>query len=689
MKDFANMMGIEFVHISAGSTVEAIEEKLMVADLIRKFKQKQQQKEARRLKHFLIGCCYYPEHWKKEDMRRDMERIRALGFNTVRMGEFSWSMYEREEGKYDFSLLTDAVRLAQELSLNVILGTPTAAPPKWLIDKYPEVLCTNAKGVVMQHGSRQHHNHTSAVYLRYCAAITEAMVKNFCGFPNVIGWQIDNELNCHRNESHSQTDDIAFRKWLEDKYGTVERLNDAWGNRFWSLEFNSFSQITCPRPNPAYDNPSWMTDYYLFLSDSAIGYASVQTEIIRAYMPDAFITHNGYFRNLDYKKLTRECLDILAFDSYPSFQEKKVKSSGRSVAYRLAQTRSCSEQFLILEQEAGPGGQLSYLLPTPLPGQIRLWTYQSIAHGATGVIYFRYRTALYGAEQLWYGIYDHDGEENYRTEEIRQISEEIGRLGGLFLQERQHNEVAIFDDYHNRCVNQVECFVRDDSREIFMALNRQNIHADLIGASDDFGKYKVILFPHVTIADETLRRQIEHFTDKGGIALISARSGVKDLNAHYRAQKPPCIFREAAGCRVDWFTALPEYEKQSVVFDGKAYAVEDYYEMLTVENGEAVGTYTEGFCKEKPAIVKNQNVYYIGFYCRKDASLYADIIKKHVAVSEPIHADLEEVVIGSYRLCLNHGDSEIPLGGYDLLKKQQFYTVPPYGVVLIEHNPSK
>lgn len=633
---------------------------------------------------FLIGCCYYPEHWADEEMREDLERIKGLGFNVVRMGEFSWSMFEHEEGKYDFSCLQDAVRVAGELGIDVILGTPTAAPPKWLVDKYPEVLCTNATGDVMQHGGRQHHNHTSEIYLRYCAAITEAMVKAFAGFSNVIGWQIDNEINCHRNASYSETDDKAFVKWLEQKYGTVEELNRAWGNRFWSLEFNSFSQITCPRPCPAYKNPSWLTDYYLFLSDSAVNYAAVQTKIIRKYCPDAFITHNGYFKNIDYNKLMKECLDIFSFDSYPAGSERQYLGGSRNVAYKLALTRAISEKFLILEQQAGPGGQLSYMHPTPRPGQIRLWVYQSIAHGATGVLYFRYRSALYGAEQLWYGIYDHDKEENYRSREVREISEELSRVGDIFLRERMQNEVAIFRNYHNDCVNQVETFAEDDSWYVFKALNRKNIHADFVTETDDFSKYKVVILPHITIADEALAEKVERFTQNGGIAIISARSGVKDENAHFYPQKAPGVFRSLSGCRVDWFTAMPAYEEQTAFVYGKKYKVETYYEMLETEGGEAIGSYGEGFCKGKTAVVKNGNVYYVGFYAKASAELYADLIEKYVSAEEVIDPKLETVTIGSYKLCLNHSDQSIRYEGYDFLKEQVFDTVPAYGVVLVD-----
>ncbi len=634
---------------------------------------------------FLLGCCYYPEHWENVDLRDDLARMKSLGFNVIRMGEFSWSMYEKEEGKYDFSFLGEAVRVAGEFGIDVILGTPTAAPPKWLVDKYPEVLCVNADRTVMEHGSRQHHNHTSEIYLRYCAAITEAMVKYFADFPNVIGWQIDNELNCHRNESYAEADDIAFRRWLEEKYGTIEHLNRAWGNRFWSLEFNSFDQITCPRPTPTWRNPSWVTDFYLFSSDGAISFAALQAAILRAYMPHTFITHNGYFEKLDYKKLTRSCLDFLSYDSYPAAFARGRVGGDRDVAYKLALTHSCSEKFLVPEQQSGPGGQLSYMHPTPRPGQLRLWVYQSIAYGAVGILYFRYRTALYGAEQLWYGIYDHDPEENYRSAEVRKISEELGRLGGLFLNQRQQIEVAIYKDYRNDCADIAEDFAENDSWYIFSDLNRQNIRADFVDSQDDFSKYNVLVIPHVTVADEALAEKVKQFTDGGGIALISARSGSKDAHGNYLPVKAPGVFRAAAGCRVDWFTAMAHYQAQAVEMDGKTYAVDTYYEMLTPEAGEAVATYTEDFCKDQPAVVKNGNVYYVGCYCKHAPQLYTDIIRRYVTAPCVIDPDVESVVLGEYILHLNYGNRAVPLAGYDVITEQAFDAIQPYGVVLTEN----
>ena len=637
------------------------------------------------MEKFYIGCCYYPEHFGDDEMYEDILKIKDLGFNIVRMGEFSWSMYEKEEGKYDFSFLKKAVDFLGKNGIDVILGTPTAAPPKWLIDKHPEVLCYTNEGFLLHHGSRQHHNHTSEVYLSYSEKIVEAMVLAFKDCKNVVGWQLDNEFNCHRSECYSDADDEAFRKWLKNKYGTIEKLNDCWGNRFWSLEFNNFEQIECPKKTTTSRNPSWVTDFYLFTADSVNNYASVQTKIIRKYMPDSFITHNGLFGKVDYKKLTDENLDFLSFDSYPAFHETAGVGKSRNHDYQLERTRGCSEKMMIMEQQSGPGGNIGGLGTTPLPGQIRLWTYQSIAHGAVGVLYFRYRTALYGAEQLWHGIFDHDKEENYRSREVRKVANELKKVGNIFLYNRQNNEVAIFHNYHNQAAQMAEPFACDNW-SIYIDLMRRNIHSDIIYSFDNIEKYKVVIVPHMSIAPKEWVEKLTAYANNGGIVILSARSGCKDEYSRYLPEKIPGVFKNMTGCQVDWYTSINDHRPQTINMNGKNYKLAKYCEMLGVNEGEVVATYGEGYNQilldGKPAITKNGNTYYVGFYCDACPEIYYELIKEYISEPEYINENVEIIRLGDYKMYLNFGNTAVPFKAKDIISGNEIEEIEPYGVIL-------
>lgn len=639
------------------------------------------------MKRFLLGCCYYPEHWRPEDMEPDFRNMKEMGFQVVRMGEFAWSLYEPQEGIYDFDFLLKAIACAEKYGISVILGTPTAAPPKWLTEKHPEVLCVNKDRQQMGHGSRQQHNHTSKVYLEYCRKIVTKMAEAVRDCKNVIGWQIDNEFNCGRSESYADSDDEAFRNWLRKKYGTIDRLNQVWGTRFWSLEFTDFDQITCPSPVVPYLNPTWKLDFLLFTSDAVIEYAKVQHDVLRKITPDKFITHNGMFHHLDNKKLTDEALDFFSFDSYPAFGERKGIGMGRQWGILLSRVRGISSQFMVPEQQAGPGGQLEYMVPTPLPGQIRLWTYQSIAHGAAGILYFRWRTAVYGAEQLWYGIYDHDGRENYRSREIRAFAPEVLRIGELLRKEKQTNQVAIYYDYVNVCDDEVESFTQNDAAMIYDHLDRKNIKCDFIYDLDEI-PYKVVIVPHLTIADESAVEKLEAFSKRGGVVILSARSGMKNKENQYRRSTPPGVFSQLAGAEVEWFTVIPSFLKQTISFGGKEYEPKQYLEVLRPTDGEVLGVYTEEFYKGKAAIVKRGNVYYIGTYCDWDtAEIYAQIIKPYLdPLFEVQDRDLEVFYYTKHLMVLNYSQEEKPLGKtvFDLISQKKLDAVPPFGAVLME-----
>lgn len=651
---------------------------------------------------FLFGVCYYPEHWEKSDVRRDFSMMKQLGFNVVRMGEFSWSKYEINEGEFDFTFLQEAVELCAEFDLLVILGTPTAAPPVWLSQKHPEILYVDSNGATMRHGSRQHHNHTAKIYLEYVSRIVTKMAETFAGYENVIGWQIDNELNCHRNKGFAESDNTSFQEWLKDRYGTIENLNSVWGNVFWSLEFNDFSQITTPVLTTTHKNPTWLLDYYRFISDSVINYSACQYSILKAITPDKFITHNGMFDNIDYSKLARASLEFLSYDSYPAFGEREKRGMGRDWSRKLSRVRGVSQKFLILEQQSGPGGQLNYLLPTPEPGQIRLWTYQSIAHGAAGVLYFRWRTAPFGAEQLWHGILDYDSLPNMRYEEIAKISSELKKVANIFRTAHVENKVAIYTDYDNQSNLQIESFTKNDEREIYSAFNKMHIGVDFIYDLLNINQYKVIILPHISIATEKMASILKQYVNDGGVVVFGARNGMKDLNNHYYKEKAPGVFGEMAGITVEWFTTLPEYYEQYIDFECYSIKTERYIEVLKCEKDvEVLATYRYRHYKEKPAVVKRGLgkgvVYYFGAYFTDElaerlAGITKEYIQHEIFDCLPEYIEVSRLISGNktYCLLLNYNDTAqlFNLNGYiDMLSgKPMGHCMNPYEVALIELN---
>lgn len=332
-----------------------------------------------------MGVCYYPEHWPKELWAEDLERMKNTGISTLRAAEFAWSIFEPQEGTFSFEFFDEFLALCQEKNMHVILGTPTATPPVWLTEAYPETLNADKNGVLLRHGCRRHYNYNSPVYQQFCCRIVEEMARHYGKHPAVVGWQIDNEINCETNEFYSDADHQAFRSFAKRKYGTLAKLNEAWGAVFWNQTYTDWEQIYGPRPvlNGGY-NPHQLLDYYRFISHSALHFCQMQAEIIRKYKkPGDFITTNGLFGNLDNHKMQKECLDVYTYDSYPSFafgldRTPKISDdlNDRKWTRNLLEVRSVCPHFGIMEQQSGANGWCNRMEgPAPRPGQLTLWVF--------------------------------------------------------------------------------------------------------------------------------------------------------------------------------------------------------------------------------------------------------------------------------------------------------------------------
>lgn len=380
-----------------------------------------------------LGVDYYPEQTPRALWEEDFRLMKELGVNVVRLAEFAWSMMEPEEGVYDFSFWDDVIERLSAEGFDIVLGTPTATPPAWLCTKYPEILPVDENGVMISFGARRHYTVHSETYQRLSVKITEEMAKRYGQHPRVIGWQTDNEYGHEKSDrSYGDVDRAAFQRWLENRYGTLDALNEAWGTVFWSQTYTAWEQIPVPRKVYQEHNPSLLVDFDRFCADGYTYYNKLQVDVLRRYIPeDVFITHNLVYSDMavNQQQMAQD-LDYVAFDNYPVWGGLPEPNRFEKMAsdHDLCRSSKQGKGFWVMEQLSGAQGwsKIGYL---PRPGHIRLWTYQAVARGAEAIVYFRFRAAHFGTEEFCHGIIDHDGKPKRKFEEVKQIMTELNTYG--------------------------------------------------------------------------------------------------------------------------------------------------------------------------------------------------------------------------------------------------------------------
>ncbi len=583
-----------------------------------------------------MGVCYYPEHWNKSIWREDLTRMLETGIEIVRIAEFAWNVVEPKEGTYDFSLFDEFLDLAQDMGMKVIFCTPSATPPAWLSEKYPEILNASKEGLLYNHGARRHYNYNSPIYRKYVSGIVEVFASHYAKHPAIVGWQIDNELNCEMGEFYSLSDDSAFRVFLKEKYESLDALNYAWGTTFWNQTYTEWEEVHLPRKTINNTvNPHQALDYFRFISNSARSFTYMQSQIIRKYIKAGdVITTNGIFGNLDNHKLTKESLDFMCYDSYPNFAylvdsyNKEDKYKDRHWSMHLSDVRSMSSNFGIMEQQTGSNGWNMYVgATTPRPGQIALWTMQSIAHGADFISYFRWRTCTFGTEIYWHGILDYSGRENRRLREIKEISQRMNKLGKL-AGSTYLAEVAVIRDYDNIWDGQADALhgrLHWTSEEaIFAGCQSSHTPYDYIYMDDDtkleeLSKYKVIFYPHAFILTDARVKILEEYVRQGGKLIFGARAGMKDFSGICTMEKLPGKVALLTGTDVFEYTiCAPDEDTMHIEWDGERLKAPVFNDLLQAEGKDAksIATYADGYYAGTTAIVQNNygmgETYYYG-----------------------------------------------------------------------------
>jgi len=593
------------------------------------------------LNRFQLGVCYYPEHWPPALWADDFRRMRSLGLSVIRVAEFAWTIFEPEPGCFCFDLFDRALDLAHEHGLQVILGTPTATPPAWLTHHHPEVLNVTQDGVQYQHGMRRHYNYNAPIYRELSARIVRELAKHYAQHPAVIGWQIDNELNCEVNVFYSPADHAAFREWARRKYGSLEALNRAWGAVFWSQTYTDWEQVRLAGPTPSdSSNPHQALDEKRFFSDSAIRFAQMQAAILRELAPHQWVTTNGIFGHLDSHRLTEECLDFISYDSYPNFStilstlthQPPDPLRDRRWSWNLAVARSISPHFCVMEQQSGPGGWVNRIeQPSPKPGQLRLWTHQSVAHGADMVLYFRWRTATMGTEIYWHGINDYHNRPNRRVAEVEQVGRELEAISSRVVATEVAADVALVNDYDNEWDGELDSwhgpYMRRSLAAWFAALQYAHIPADAFYLRPtttlaELAKYRLLVYPHPAIMTDATAALLKEYVHGGGTLILAARTGYKDPTGQCPMRPFPGPAAELCGVTVADFTRIGPDEAAPLLRwqdgDDRTIAAAAFNDILQIEEPgvEVLAEYAGGYYAGAPALVRNRigsgSVFYFG-----------------------------------------------------------------------------
>ena len=516
--------------------------------------------KTRQAQNIHFGVDYYPEHWDRTRWETDAKLMQEMGIQVVRMAEFSWHKLEPEEGRYDFTWLDDVISLLADYGIKTILGTPSAAPPAWMIQKHPDILPIDREGRVRGFGGRHHDCQSNPAYRSYIRKMVTNLAKQYGENENVIGWQVDNELgNSHQDLCTCDHCKNRFQIWLREKYHTTDQLNAAWGTAFWSQEYNNFSEIHTPRITVTGENPSAMLDWKRFCSDLIVDFAKEQADIIRKYAKDQFVTHNymGFADKVDYYKLS-EILDFVAHDQYPQgfYLEETPHEKNHVLAATLDVVRSYKNMpFWIMEQQSGITGW-EVMGRAPAPGQLSLWALQSVAHGADAVVFFRWRTCAMGTEQYWHGILPHSGNPGRRYAELKDMIQTMSPIMEEIKGSMPKTEVGIvfsFDqDYaftiqpHHKDLNYIH-----QVQKYYQAFYEQNIPVDFVQESGDFAKYRLLVAPLQYLMNPELEEKYISYVKNGGHLVLTMRTGVKDEhNLCMTDRELPGRLSEIAGIEV-------------------------------------------------------------------------------------------------------------------------------------------
>jgi beta-galactosidase len=541
-----------------------------------------------------LGVCYYPEHWPESQWPTQARQMREAGISLVRIGEFAWSRIEPRRGEFHWAWLDRALAALAAESLQIILCTPTACPPKWLVDEQPDILPVDADGRRRDFGSRRHYRFSSSAYRLESRAICSALMARYANHPAIVGWQTDNEYGCHETTLSYAPDDLqAFRIWLAEKYQSIEALNHAWGTVFWSQEYGDFCDVELANLTVTEANPAHRLDYWRFASDQVRSFNREQTDIIRNAVGETpWITHNfmGTFTDFDHFAVGED-LDLATWDSYPlgfldqGWFPKEDKERYRCIGhpdwagFHHDLYRAVGKgRLAVMEQQPGPVNWAGSNA-MPLANAPAFWGMEAVAHGAEFVSFFRFQQLPRAQEQMHAALRLPNGAPSPAWAAVRALHEHLTLLPET---DTAQAPVALLFDYVSCWAAQIQPHSpgMDSLRtafEYYQAVRALGLDVDIVSPDTPLAGYELLIIPGSIFLEPALINAV----GKAGVdCVIGCRSGSREADFSLPETLPPGAVQSLLPLRVMAVDSMRPGASRDFQHAGKTYRLERWYEDL-------------------------------------------------------------------------------------------------------------
>jgi beta-galactosidase len=575
-----------------------------------------------------LGASYYPEHWPEERWPEDIRLMREAGMTVARLGEFAWSSLEPSAGTLHLDWLERAIDQLAAAGISSVLGTPTAGPPAWLATQHPDFLAVDEYGRRAQIGNRCHYCVNSPDFHAAVARIVKAMAERFGPDPNVIGWQLDNEFHrvCYCDRCRR-----LFQNYLQAQYGSLDALNERWSTSYWSQTYSDWEQIPIPiGPH----NPGLMLEFKHFITESYRKFQCLQIDNLRPYLPEGvWITHNfmRWFDGYDHYIMSAD-LDIASWDWYVGMGHHDYLSSG--VLHDLVRGFKRQNFWLI---ETQPGSiNWKPINSTLNRGEARTMAWHAVAHGADAILYWQWRSALGGQEQLHGTLVDQSGRPRPFYEEAQLLGKDFAAVSPILAGSEIKASVAMLNDYDSLWSIRWQPHHRDfDYEKLFTHFYRPlaslNVAADVVSAKglsdvEQLANYKLVIAPALLLQNQTMVETLQKYAAEGGHLVLTIRSGMKDQYNALLPQRQPAGLADIAGVEVeDYYALIDSVPVGGDWFEGKSDLWAERLALTGDKNVQVLARFgkSNGWLDDQVAISVNEygkgRVYYVGAYLDEPA----------------------------------------------------------------------